>query len=136
MIPLHTRYARGGGMKDVDALPPCLIPTIGALSQRRRIGRGERSHFGLRFASDSIEPVTRQRGRFVENKGSPMGTPLDELFDCLSRLLEEPATAFHDRLRRHGRDDDILALLEANARLRALAIQLSNLVGDLPPFQK
>ncbi|HZR74688.1 hypothetical protein [Bradyrhizobium sp.] len=65
-----------------------------------------------------------------------MGTPLDELFDRLARLLEEPVTAFHDRLRRHGRDDDILALLEANARLRALAIQLSNLVGDLPPFQK
>jgi hypothetical protein len=29
---------------------------------------------------------------------------------------------------------DLLVLLEENARLRKLAIQLSNLLGDLPPF--
>ena len=63
-----------------------------------------------------------------------MGAPHHELFDCLSRLLEEPVVASDDGTRRQGTDNDILLLLEANARLRALAIQLSNLVGDLPPL--
>lgn len=63
-----------------------------------------------------------------------MGTPHDELFDSLSRLLEEPVIASDDGVRRQGTDDDILLLLDANARLRALAVQLSNLVGDLPPL--
>jgi hypothetical protein len=31
------------------------------------------------------------------------------------------------------RDDDILSLLEENARLRKLAVKLSNIIGDLPP---
>ena len=64
-----------------------------------------------------------------------MGTPQNELFDCLSRMLEEPVTVSADGARRQGTDKDILALMEANARLRALAIELSNLVGDLPPFR-
>jgi hypothetical protein len=65
-----------------------------------------------------------------------MGTPQDELFDCLSRLLEEPVTVPDGGVLSQGTDNDILALMEANARLRALAIELSNLVGDLPPFQR
>jgi hypothetical protein len=63
-----------------------------------------------------------------------MGKPHDELFDRVSRLLEEPVTVSDDGVRREGSDDDILLLLNANARLRALAVQLSNLVGDLPPL--
>jgi hypothetical protein len=34
----------------------------------------------------------------------------------------------------HRETDDILLLLEENSRLRKLMIQLSNLLGDLPPF--
>jgi hypothetical protein len=64
-----------------------------------------------------------------------MGIRNDELFDCLSRLLEEPAAVLDDAARRRGTENDVLLLLEANARLRALAVKLSNLVGDLPPFQ-
>jgi len=65
-----------------------------------------------------------------------MSTPHDEPFDFLSPLLEEPAAVSDDRVRRQGMNNDILLLLEANARLRALAIQLSNLVGDLPPLPR
>jgi hypothetical protein len=60
-----------------------------------------------------------------------MGAPHDEPLD-LSRLLEEPAPGSNSGERGRATDNGILALLEANARLRALAIQLSNLVGDLP----
>jgi hypothetical protein len=65
-----------------------------------------------------------------------MGTPHDELFVFLSRLLEEPAMASDGGAQRKGTGNDILLLLEANARLRALAVQLSNLVGDLPPLPR
>ena len=65
-----------------------------------------------------------------------MDMPHDELFEFLSRVLEEPVTVAGEGTRRQGTDHDILALLEANARLRALAIELSNLVGDLPPLPR
>ena len=53
----------------------------------------------------------------------------DEFLAVLSPLLEEAAG-----LRRDPRQEtnDYLVLLEENARLRKLAIQLSNLLGDLP----
>lgn len=63
-----------------------------------------------------------------------MGPPHDELFDRVSPLLEEPVIASDDGVRRQGTGDDISLLLDANARLLALAVQLSNLVGDLPPL--
>jgi hypothetical protein len=34
----------------------------------------------------------------------------------------------------HRETNDLLLLLEENARLRKLAVQLSNLLGGLPPF--
>jgi hypothetical protein len=58
--------------------------------------------------------------------------PHDELFNVLSGLLEEPATISDGKAPHQGTDNDIVLLREANSRLRALAIQLSNLVGDLP----
>jgi hypothetical protein len=58
-------------------------------------------------------------------------TPQDEFFDILSGVLEEPATVSDSGTLRR-RTDDVALLREANARLRAVAIQLSNLVGDLP----
>jgi len=58
----------------------------------------------------------------------------DEFFDFLSSLLEEPATASDDKVPRCETDKHVLALIQANARLRAVAIELSNLVGDLPAW--
>ena len=57
--------------------------------------------------------------------------PHDEFFDVMSGLLEEPATVSDDEAP-HQETDNVILLREANARLRAFAIQLSNLVGDLP----
>ena len=53
-------------------------------------------------------------------------------FDVLSGLLEEPATVSDGRAPRERTDNEVMLLREANSQLRALAIQLSNLVGDLP----
>ena len=55
----------------------------------------------------------------------------DELLTALSPLLDEV-----DGLRAddapHQETDNIPELLEENARLRKLAVKLSNLLGDLP----
>jgi hypothetical protein len=56
--------------------------------------------------------------------------PHDEFFDILSGPLEEPARV--TATPRQGTDNEVILLRLANARLRALAIELSNLAGDLP----
>jgi hypothetical protein len=56
--------------------------------------------------------------------------PHDEFFDVLSGPLAEPVTVSSGKARREA--DDVVLLRKANARLRAIAIELSNLVGDLP----
>jgi len=53
----------------------------------------------------------------------------DEFFNALSPLLEE---ALPDEGAPRQGIRNVLSLREENARLRALAIKLSNLVGDLP----
>ena len=57
--------------------------------------------------------------------------PDDEFFDVLSPLLEEAATSKDAEPPRRG-FPDVLSLSKENARLRALAVGLSNLLGDLP----
>ena len=57
----------------------------------------------------------------------------DEFFDVLVLALEEVAGLQRDESP-HGEPDDLLLLLEENSRLRKLVVQLSNLLGDLPPF--
>ena len=60
----------------------------------------------------------------------------DEFVDVLLPRLEEVVTLLGDGALRQGTDSDLISLREANARLRTLARQLSNLVGDLPPLPK
>src|SRR5258707_12482440 len=53
----------------------------------------------------------------------------DEFFNALSPLLEE---ALRDEESPSQGIRNVLSLRDENARLRALAVKLSNLVGDLP----
>jgi hypothetical protein len=57
----------------------------------------------------------------------------DEFFDVLGPALEEVAGLQSDESA-HQETEHLLLLLEENARLRKLTVQLSNLLGDLPPF--
>jgi hypothetical protein len=57
--------------------------------------------------------------------------PGDGFFDVLSPLLEEAATSRDDESPRR-KLHNVLSLSKENARLRALAVGLSNLLGDLP----
>ena len=57
--------------------------------------------------------------------------PGDELLTALSPLLDEvDGLRGDDAL--HQETDNVVRLLEENARLRKLAVKLSNLLGDLP----
>jgi hypothetical protein len=62
---------------------------------------------------------------------SPRGD--DEFVEVLGPALEEVAGLQRDESPRKETNALVL-LLEDNARLRKLAVQLSNLLGDLPPF--
>ena len=76
------------------------------------------------------QPPRDKKDRPGDNVAS-LRHPGDEFFDLLSPLLEETATFKDDELPRQGLHN-VLSLSEENARLRALAIELSNLLGDLP----
>jgi len=56
--------------------------------------------------------------------------PQDELLTALSPLLDEVDGLRGDEAPQEA--DSIPVLLEENARLRKLAVKLSNLLGDLP----
>jgi hypothetical protein len=74
--------------------------------------------------------IARPRWGFFMSIGYPPHGD-DEFFATLSPLLEEAAQLGADRPPRR-QADDLLLLLEENARLRKLAVKLSNLLGDLP----
>ena len=57
--------------------------------------------------------------------------PDDEFFEVLWPLLEEAATSENAESPRQDLPN-VLSLSRENARLRALAVGLSNLLGDLP----
>jgi hypothetical protein len=78
--------------------------------------------------ADNVVPLREDNDARQANDAPHQG---DELLTALSPLLDEV-----DGLR--GDDallqetDNVVVLLEENARLRKLAVKLSNLLGDLP----
>jgi hypothetical protein len=76
---------------------------------------------GEQHADDDLPPQALTQGDRSPHRG-------DEFLAVLSPLLEE-AAGLESQHRDAG---DLLVLLEENARLRKLAVKLSNLLGDLP----
>jgi hypothetical protein len=95
--------------------------------------------FGLKIASDSIDAAAIVAVAGASSLGIAMGVGDDRLSVLfrLGGLLRAAgnARAGYVRLLAESphRDDKVLSLLEENARLRKLAVKLSNIVGDLPP---
>jgi len=71
------------------------------------------------------QPPRDKKDRPGDNVAS-LRHPGDEFFDLLSPLLEEAATFKDNETPRWE------SLSKENARLRALAVALSNLLGNLP----
>ena len=88
-----------------------------------------RANFRLRFAADSIDAVHGLKGTAA--RGFAMRIQAHEFYNVLPGLLEE-AAGIEGVESPHRETNDVLPLLAQNARLRALAIKLSNLLGDLP----
>lgn len=76
-------------------------------------------------------PPRDKKDRRGDNNVVSLRRPDDDFFDVLSPLLEEIATVEGEESSRQGRPN-VLSLAKENARLRALAVGLSNLLGDLP----
>ncbi len=72
-------------------------------------------------------PPHKKQDRLCVDSVASLRNPGDEFFDVLSPLLEEAATITDDESPRQA-----LSLSKENARLRAIAVGLSNLLGDLP----
>jgi hypothetical protein len=76
-------------------------------------------------------PPRNKKDRRLSDNVVSLRHPGDEFFDLLSPLLEEAATV-KDKESPRQRIRDALSLSKENTRLRALAVELSNLLGDLP----
>ena len=76
------------------------------------------------------QPPRKKQDRAAGDNMVSLQQSDDEFFDVLSPLLEETATSKGDESLRH--EPHVLWLSRENARLRALAVGLSNLLGDLP----
>ena len=107
---------------------------------RRRLNRGCWERLGARPELEGLAmgirrpPHNSKQDRLgVLLRGTDNVVPLrhrsDEFFNALSPLLEE---ALRDEESPRQGIRNALSLHEENARLRALAVKLSNLVGDLP----
>ena len=84
---------------------------------------------GYRGAGHADNVVPLRQDNVFQGRQPPQRS--DEFFAVLTPLLEEAAGLRRDRSP-HQETSDFLVLLEENARLRKLAVQLSNLLGDLP----
>ncbi len=77
------------------------------------------------------QPPRKKQDRSGVDNVVSLRQPDDEFFDVLSPLLEEAATSTHNDP--PGQEPhNLLWLSKENARLRALAVGLSNLLGNLP----
>ena len=84
----------------------------------------KQSRLGVLLGAESVVPL---RGENASLQG------VEHRDDVLSPLLEEVVELQGDESPDRG-TNDVRPLIEKNARLRRLAVKLSNLLGDLPPF--
>jgi len=108
--------------------PPCEQECVMSIEPPPQDRQAHRDAFRIVGHADNVVPL-----REDDSVRQAIEAPLqdDELLTALSPLLDEV-----DELRgddaRHQETDNVGVLLEENARLRKLAVKLSNLLGDLP----
>ena len=90
--------------------------------------QARRDAFRIVEHADNVVPLHEDNGVREAIEAPP---PADELLTALSPLLDEVDGLRCDEAPLQE-TDNIPVLLEENARLRKLAVKLSNLLGDLP----
>ena len=83
--------------------------------------------------ADNVVPLREDNDARQANDAPHIEVPHqgDELLTALSPLLDEVDGLREDEAL-HQETNNVVLLLEENARLRKLAVKLSNLLGDLP----
>jgi len=89
--------------------------------------QARRDTFRIVEPCDNVVPLREDNGAPSTIAAPP---PVDELLIALSPLLDEVDGLRDDEAPHEA--DNIPVLLEENAKLRKLAVKLSNLLGDLP----
>ena len=89
--------------------------------------QARRDTFRIVESSDNVVPLRDDNSAHPAIVAPP---PVDELLIALSPLLDEVDGLRDDEAPQEA--DNLPVLLEENARLRKLAVKLSNLLGDLP----
>lgn len=94
--------------------------------------QARREAFQIVERTGNVVPLRENNGMRQANEAPDQD---GELLAALSPLLDEVDGLRGDETP-HQETDNVSVLLEENARLRKLAVKLSNLLGDLPAQDK
>jgi hypothetical protein len=108
--------------------PPCEQECVMSIEHPPHDRQARRDSFLNVGHGDNVVPL--REGNDVRQANEAL-LQSDELLTALSPLLDEVDGLRSDEAP-HQATDNIPVLLEENARLRKLAVKLSNLLGDLP----
>jgi hypothetical protein len=107
--------------------PPCEQECVMSIEHPPHDSQARREAFRIVEQADNVVPLRDDDSVRQVNDALHQS---DELLTALSPLLDEVDGLRTDEMPQET--DNISALLEENARLRKLAVKLSNLLGDLP----
>jgi hypothetical protein len=108
--------------------PPCEQECVMSIEHPPHDRQARREAFRNVEHAGNVVPLREDNSVRQPNDAPHQG---DELLTALSPLLDEvDGLRGDDAL--HQETDNVVVLLEENARLRKLAVKLSNLLGDLP----
>jgi hypothetical protein len=108
--------------------PPCEQECVMSIEHPPHDKQARREAFRNVGRAGNVVPLREDNCARHANEAP---NPGDELLTALSPLLDEVDGLREDEAL-HQETDNVVRLLEENARLRKLAVKLSNLLGDLP----
>jgi hypothetical protein len=131
VVPFPTQIRRrlnGKLIVERTTGPPCEQECVMSIEHPPHDRQARREAFRNVEHAGNVVPLREDNSVRQPNDAPHQG---DELLTALSPLLDEVDGLRGDDAP-HQETDNIPVLLEENARLRKLAVKLSNLLGDLP----
>jgi hypothetical protein len=131
--PFRTQICRrlnGKLIPEIATRPPRDQEFVMSIEHLPRDNEVRRDQFRDAGHAIGVRPLNdNSRMQSIESPESPQRD--DKLLAALSPLLDEVDGLRGDEAREQE-SNNVMLLLEENARLRKLAVKLSNLLGDLP----
>jgi hypothetical protein len=121
------RRLKGKLIVEPTTEPPCEQECVMSIEPPPQDRQARRDTFRIVGHADNVVPLREDDSVRQAIEAPPQD---DELLTALSPLLDEVDGLRSDEAPQEA--DNIPVLLEENARLRKLAVKLSNLLGDLP----